>query len=153
MASDPQSAGGGRGVPRELTREEIDEFLRSQRIARLGCHAGGETYVVPVIYGWGGDAIYAVTMEGRKIEMMRSNTRVCVEVDEYDTDGRGSWRSVIANGVYEELSGDEVEPALDLLRERFARASGRAAESRALGPAVVVFRIRLEAPSGRAVSR
>jgi len=153
MASDPQPAGGGRGVPRELTREEIDEFLRSQRIARLGCHTGGATYVVPVIYGWDGDAMYAVTMEGRKIEMMRANPRVCVEVDEYDTDGRGSWRSVIADGVYEELSGDAIAPALDLLRERFQRSSGREAASRALGPAVVVFRIRLAEPSGRAVSR
>jgi len=153
MASDPQPVSAGRGVPRELSRHEIDAFLRSQRIARLGCHAGGATYVVPVIYGWDGDAIYAVTMEGRKIEMMRANPRVCVEVDEYDTDGHGSWRSVIADGIYEELSGDEIEPALDLLRERFARAAGRAAESRALGPTVVVFRIRLAEPSGRAVSR
>ena len=58
-----------------------------------------------------------------------------------------------ADGVYEELSGAEIEPALDLLRERFERSSGRAAASRALGPAVVVFRIRLAEPSGRAVSR
>ena len=153
MGTDSTPAGAGRGVPRELSRDEIDAFLGSQRIARLGCHADGETYVVPVIYGWDGEAIYAVTMKGRKIEMMRANPRVCVEVDEYDVDGRGSWRSVIADGVYEELAGDDVERALDLLRERFTRASGRTPESRALGPTVVVFRIRLAEPSGRAVSR
>ena len=33
----------------ELSREEIDWVtLREQRIARLGCHVGGLTYVVPV---------------------------------------------------------------------------------------------------------
>ena len=143
----------GRGVPRELPRDEIDDFLRTQRIARLGCHAGGETYVVPLIYAYEDEAVVAVTTEGRKIAMLRENPRVCVEVDEYDADGRGSWRSVIAHGAYEELAGEEIEPALALLRERFARAAGRDAEPRPLGPGVVVLRIRLDEMSGRAVER
>ena len=143
----------GRGAPRELSRDEIDAFLGAQRIARIGCHADGETYVVPVIYAYDGEGVVSVTTEGRKISMLRTNPSVCVEVDEYDTDGRGSWRSVIAQGVYEELSGDAIEPALALLRERFARAAGREAERRELVPGVVVFRIRLERTTGRAVER
>jgi uncharacterized protein len=143
----------GRGVPRELTRDEIEDFLRTQRIAHLGCHAGGETYVVPLIYAYEDVTVVAVTTEGRKIAMLRENPNVCVEVDEYDADGRGSWRSVIAQGVYEELAGEQIEPALDLLRERFARAAGRAAEARPLSPGVVVVRIRLHRMSGRAVER
>src|SRR6188472_3580820 len=135
---------GGRGIPRELSRAEIDEFLLGQRIARLGCHAAGVTYVVPLIYAFEDDAVVAVTTEGRKTAMLRENPRVCVEVDEYDTDGRGSWRSVIAYGRYEELTGDAIEPALSLLRERFARAAGRAPEPRPLGPNVVVLRISLD---------
>ena len=90
---------GGRGAPRELSGGEIDEFLRTQRIARLGCHADGVTYVVPLIYAYDDGAVVAVTREGRKIAMLRENPRVCVEVDEYDTDGKGSWRSVIAHGA------------------------------------------------------
>jgi uncharacterized protein len=144
---------GGRGSPRELSRAEIDDFLRSQRIARLGCHGDGVTYVVPLIYAYEEGAVVAVTTEGRKTAMLRDNPRVCVEVDEYDADGRGSWRSVIAYGSYEELAGDAIEPALALLRERFARTAGRAAEPRPLGPDVVVLRINLEEISGRAVER
>ncbi len=151
MSSLPESP--GRATPRELDRAEIDAFLRAQRVARLGCHAGGETYVVPVIYAYDGSSVVSVTTEGRKVSMLRENPGVCVEVDEYDADGRGSWRSVIAQGVYEELAGDEVREALDLLRDRFARASGRQAEPRALSPGVVVFRIRLRETSGRAVQR
>jgi len=138
---------------RELSRDEIDEFLRGQRIARLGCHAGGETYVVPVIYAYEDGAVVTVTTEGRKTAMLRENPRVCVEIDEYDADARGSWRSVIAQGTSAELSGDEIEPALALLRERFARTSGREAAPRPLGEGVVVLRIRLEDVSGRAVER
>ena len=143
----------GRGAPRELSRTEIDEFLRGQRIARLGCHAGGVTYVVPLIYAYDDGAVVAVTTEGRKTAMLRENPHVCVEVDEYDADGRGSWRSVIAHGAYEELAGNAIEPALGLLRERFARTAGREAESRPLGPDVVVLRITLDDLSGRAVDR
>jgi nitroimidazol reductase NimA-like FMN-containing flavoprotein (pyridoxamine 5'-phosphate oxidase superfamily) len=144
---------GDRGIPRELSRGEIDDFLRGQRIARLGCHAGGETYVVPLIYAYEDGAVVAVTTEGRKTAMLRENPRVCIEVDEYDVDGRGSWRSVIAYGIYDELAGEAIEPALTLLRERFSRTAGRAAEPRPLGPDVVVIRISLDEISGRAVAR
>ena len=51
----------GRGIPRELSRREIEEFLLNQRIARLGCHAGGTTYVVPLIYAYEDGAVVAVT--------------------------------------------------------------------------------------------
>jgi uncharacterized protein len=143
----------GRGIPRELSREEIEEFLRGQRIARLGCHADGVTYVVPLIYAYEDGAVFAVTTHGRKTAMLRENPRVCVEVDEYDADGKGSWRSVIAYGSCEELSRDAIEPALAVLRERFARTSGRTAEARPLGPDVVVLRITLDELSGRTVER
>jgi uncharacterized protein len=145
----------GRGAPRELSRREIDEFLRSQRIARLGCHADGVTYVVPLIYAYdeGAGAVVAVTTEGRKTAMLRENPRVCVEVDEYDADGKGSWRSVIAHGTYEELAGEAIDPALGLMRERFARTAGRTAKPRPIGPGVVVLRIALDEVSGRTVER
>jgi len=50
--------------------------------------------------------------------MMRSNPNVCFEVDTYGPEG---WRSVIAQGVFEELSEAEKPRALELLRERFTR--------------------------------
>jgi len=143
----------GRGIPRELSHGEIEEFLLGQRIARLGCHADGVTYVVPLIYAYEDGAVVAVTTEGRKTAMLRENPRVCVEVDEYDADGKGSWRSVIAHGTYEELAGEAIEPALALLRKRFARTSGRTAEPRPLGPNVVVLRIPLDEIAGRSVER
>jgi nitroimidazol reductase NimA-like FMN-containing flavoprotein (pyridoxamine 5'-phosphate oxidase superfamily) len=144
---------GARGIQRELTRAEIDKFLSEQRVARLGCTAGDVTYVVPLIYAYADSAVVAVTTEGRKTTMLRENPRVCVEVDEYDADGRGSWRSVIAYGTCEELAGSAIEPALALLRERFARTAGRAPEPRPLGPQTVVIRISLDEISGRAVER
>src|ERR1035438_2378691 len=90
----------------EMSPGEIKEFVRSQKVGRVGCHLEGETYVVPVIYGWDADCIYVYTTEGKKVDMMRENRRVCFEIDEYLTNG--AWRSGIAQGEVEELEG-EVE--------------------------------------------
>jgi nitroimidazol reductase NimA-like FMN-containing flavoprotein (pyridoxamine 5'-phosphate oxidase superfamily) len=129
----------------DLSRDEVDELLRTQFVARIGCAAGGEIYVVPIIYAYDGEAFYVASVEGRKVEMMRAEPRVCFEVDRYEA---GSWRSAIAYGRYEELQGDDVERALDLLAARFGRERQRSA-----GPGTVVFRIVLDEVTGRAVSR
>lgn len=134
---------------RELSATEIDEFLRTQIVGRIGCHADGLTYVVPVIYAYDGESLYVASLEGQKIRMMRQSPSVCFEVDEYE---RGSWRSVIAYGEYEELAGAEAERAIALLAERFGRASSQRRHSAGDAP-TVCFRIRIQEATGRAVSR
>jgi nitroimidazol reductase NimA-like FMN-containing flavoprotein (pyridoxamine 5'-phosphate oxidase superfamily) len=130
----------------ELSDEEIDALLREELVGRIGCHADGETYVVPIIYAYDAGAVYVASREGRKLQMMRANPAVCFEIDRYE---RGSWRSVIAQGRFEQLHGAAAERALDLLAARFA---GRPTERRERGEAVC-FRIVLEEPTGRAVRR
>ena len=115
----------------ELDRGQIDELLREQFVARIGCQADGEVYVVPIIYAYDGDAFYVASVEGRKVELMRAEPRVCFEVDRY-----------------EELLGEDAERALDLLAARFDRPRTRKA-----GPGTVCFRIVLESVTGRAVAR
>ena len=134
----------------ELTPAEIDDLLREQVIGRVGCHADGLTYVVPVIYVYDGQAVYVLTVEGRKTRMLRENPRACFEVDEYA--GPGVWRSVIVQGRYEELAGDDVDRAIGLLRDRFAgrpQAPRRAAADRA----TVAFRIVVDEATGRRSAR
>jgi nitroimidazol reductase NimA-like FMN-containing flavoprotein (pyridoxamine 5'-phosphate oxidase superfamily) len=136
-----------------LSRAEIDELLREQVVGRIGCHAGGLTYVVPVIYAYDGDGLYVASIEGKKTRMMRANPNVCFEVDEYDA---GSWRSAIVQGVYEELEDINAQAALALLAERFGR-SGEEGSARcrhgADGPRTVCFRIRVGEVTGRSVQR
>lgn len=45
----------------ELSAAEIEELLRSEWVARLGCHANDTTYVVPVSYAYDGEALYGHT--------------------------------------------------------------------------------------------
>lgn len=138
----------------ELAREDVDAFLESRLVGRIGCHRDGRTYVVPVIYAYDGSSVYAASTEGRKIATMRANPRVCFEVDAYD-ERTGSWRSAIADGRYEELHGAAAARALALLATRFVARAGRRARPRRAGGAgkVVVFRIRIAQATGRAVVR
>jgi nitroimidazol reductase NimA-like FMN-containing flavoprotein (pyridoxamine 5'-phosphate oxidase superfamily) len=139
----------------DLQREEIDAFLESQLVGRIGCHLDGRTYVVPVIYAYDGGSIYVCSTEGRKLAMMRANPNVCFEVDEYDEAGTGSWRSVIAEGVFEELRGPAAVRALATLAARFVARTGRRGRPRrgTNRGRVVAFRIRVEHATGRAVRR
>ena len=131
----------------ELTGAEVDELLRDRTVGRIGCHADGVTYVVPVIYAYDGEAVYVASVEGQKTRMMRTNPRVCFEIDEHEP---GTWRSVVAQARYEELACAEAERALALLTERFAGA-GRRRRPEAGGRATVCFRLVLGETTGRAV--
>ena len=136
-----------------MTGEEIDELMREQVIGRVGCHVGGTTYVVPVIYAWDGGCVYVYTIQGQKVRMMRENPTVCFEVDEYRAGG--GWRSVIIQGTYEELTGDDAALTLRLLTAHFAaRSSGGSGQRpRGEGRVPVAFRIRAHEITGRKVNR
>ena len=133
-----------------LDDQQIDAFLREQVVGRVAMHAHGETYVVPIIYAWDGEHIYVQSIEGRKISMMRESPQVCFEIDEYE---RGSWRSVIVDGVYEELHGDDARAALEKLVARFAGGTGNRRRPSAGEVTPVAFRIRPTRMTGRRMQR
>ena len=65
----------------KLTLLQIEEVIKGQIVGRIGCHANGMTYVVPVSYAYDGDYIYVRTFEGLKLDMMRKNPKVCFEIE------------------------------------------------------------------------
>jgi nitroimidazol reductase NimA-like FMN-containing flavoprotein (pyridoxamine 5'-phosphate oxidase superfamily) len=137
----------------ELGPEECDAFLREQMIGRLGCCDGDRPYVVPLIYAWDGACLWIQTIEGRKTRVMRENPEVVFEVDEYLESG--NWRSVIVEGTYEELSGDDVEKGIELLVQRFGgkRRTRSGGDAPGGAPVPVGFRIRACEITGRRVVR
>ena len=96
-----------------LNQIQINNVLSSQVLARLACTDGKQPYIVPVTYYYDGKCIFGQTNEGMKLNIMRKNPNVCLEVDMM-TDMR-NWQSVIANGSFEELKGKEAEKARDIL--------------------------------------
>jgi len=88
----------------KLTNEQIEEVLKENVLGRIGCCNGRKTYVVPVNYVFDGKFIIAHSLEGMKVQIMRNNPNVCFEVDEMKN--FSNWRSVIAWGVYQELTDE-----------------------------------------------
>ncbi|PBB16827.1 pyridoxamine 5'-phosphate oxidase family protein [Mesorhizobium sp. WSM4313] len=86
---------------RTLSALECTKLLTANRIGRLACAQHGQPYVVPFYYAHADNHLYAFSMLGKKIEWMRSNPLVSVQVDERNM-GRG-WKSVVVSGRYEEL--------------------------------------------------
>jgi uncharacterized protein len=100
-----------------LSPDEIERLLQRETIARLGCHDGARTYVVPITYAYVDGGLLGHSIEGLKLEMLRKNPNVCVEVDHVHD--LANWASVIAWGTFEELKGAEAQHALALMQARF----------------------------------
>jgi nitroimidazol reductase NimA-like FMN-containing flavoprotein (pyridoxamine 5'-phosphate oxidase superfamily) len=61
---------------------EIEQIIKQARVCRLGLVDGSEPYVVPVCFGYENNAFYFhCASEGRKLELIRNNNQVCVEID------------------------------------------------------------------------
>ena len=85
----------------ELTRQDSLDLLARTRLGRLACAQGAQPYIVPIYFASHGDCLYGFSTLGQKIEWMRGNPMVCVEVDEVVS--AQEWVSVIVLGRYEEL--------------------------------------------------
>jgi hypothetical protein len=131
----------------EFSPEQIEEMLHSEVIGRIGCYADGKVYVVPITYAYQSDFIYGFTQEGKKVAMMRKNPEVCFEIDRFEN--LHNWRSVIIQGVYEELAGDERSKALQVMKNRIMpflidQNFGEGTENQS-----VIYRIKITKKSGR----
>src|SRR5262249_46058117 len=89
-------------VIQEMTLEECRELLARTSLARLACEMDGQPYVVPVYLTYDGSCLFGFATVGHKIDCMRANPLVCVEVDGIRS--QTDWMSVIIFGRYEELS-------------------------------------------------
>jgi hypothetical protein len=133
----------------QLSPDQSRELLRAGKLARLGCIADGEPYVVPVYYFFDGDCVYIHSLPGRKITALRAHPRACLQVDEIIDDFH--WRSVLAFGRYEEITGaEERERSLCDLFARLPHFTPveSAMTQVARSPETIVFRIRVERITG-----
>lgn len=85
----------------ELSQSQCTEMLAVSRMARLACARDGQPYIVPVTIAFAQHSVYSFSLPGQKIDWMRENPKVCLQIDEFGQNG--AWRSVIVNGRFEEL--------------------------------------------------
>jgi nitroimidazol reductase NimA-like FMN-containing flavoprotein (pyridoxamine 5'-phosphate oxidase superfamily) len=87
-----------------ITEDECRDALERVSFGRLACARGDQPYVVPIYFAYDRkrrDLLSGFSTLGQKIEWMRSNPRVCLEIDEETS--HHQWMSVVVFGRYEEL--------------------------------------------------
>lgn len=143
----------------QLTKDQIEHVLQSQIVGRIGCYAENEIYVVPVTYAYHKGYIYAHSKEGRKVQMMRKNPNVCLQVDAMEN--MTNWRSAIVWGNYEELNSEKEQKAgmkimadrlMPFLTSESVRPSNRLSHAPEIvekGLKAVVYRIKVTKATGR----
>jgi nitroimidazol reductase NimA-like FMN-containing flavoprotein (pyridoxamine 5'-phosphate oxidase superfamily) len=99
----------------EMTEQECGELLGRISLGRLGCALDNQPYVVPIDFAFEDGYFFVLSTEGRKMEWMRANPKVCIEVDEIVN--QTEWVSVIVNGTFQELP----EPQFTEVREHGRR--------------------------------
>ncbi len=136
-----------------LGQIEIERILHEEAIGRIGFHANGRTFVVPVTYAYDGERVICHSGRCDKYTMMRDNPHVCFEVEQI-TDV-AHWSSVLSDGQFEELEGEDVANASTYLIDRLdslmvnSQVKPLAAEPHSLVTDSVVFSIKLGEKSGR----
>ena len=92
----------------DLSESDCLEFIAQARVARLACARDGQPYVVPISCVYQDGYVYCVSTEGKKVEWMRANPLVCLEMDEVRNSQ--NWTSLVVDGRFEEiLNGPEWE--------------------------------------------
>ena len=140
-------------VVEQLTERECRAMLARTKVARLACTCNNQPYIVPIHVDLDGDFLYGYATLGQKIEWMRQNPLVCLEIDELMT--HGEWASVVVFGRYEELPNLPEYEHSRFVAERLFQRHPMWWEP-ALVPLAahdqrtpVVFRIRLDRVTGR----
>jgi nitroimidazol reductase NimA-like FMN-containing flavoprotein (pyridoxamine 5'-phosphate oxidase superfamily) len=135
----------------ELTGQQIEDLLRTEVIARIGCLSDRGVYVVPVTYVYDNTYVWGHAMDGTKLAAMRAHPQVCVEVEHVDD--LSNWRSVIAWGTFEACHGADWDAGLALLVERIMPLLTLPAHQSPPNLSALrrgsVYRIRLDTKTGR----
>jgi nitroimidazol reductase NimA-like FMN-containing flavoprotein (pyridoxamine 5'-phosphate oxidase superfamily) len=162
----------------EMTQDDCLAVLDQHRLGRLACAHDNQPYVVPIYFAYQSPYLYSFTTPGLKLDWMRSNPLVCVEVDQINAPD--DWTTVVVSGAFDELAqpaspwdqsqrrphpqeqpvagatapGQEYQRAHDLLEKGNLDwyepgAASSIERDPACPPAPVYYRIQIERVTGR----
>ena len=143
----------------ELNTAECEEILARSDVARLACSRHDQPYIVPIHFSFDAlrKCLYAFSTVGQKIDWMRQNPKVCVEIE--DVADKNHWTTVLAFGRYEEMDDSPADRAARNSAEQLfskrpewwlpAAAKVGSGEHHAM----VIYRIQIDRMTGRRASR
>ena len=142
----------------EITdRAPIESIIAKSTVCRLALSANDWPYIVPLCFGYEDNALYFHTArEGRKIDILKKNNRVCFEVDcdhELVTNETAckwsmKYRSVVGVGKASLLDDPESKrKALDIVMRHYG---GRPSDySAAIMEKMLVIKVEIKSMRGK----
>ena len=85
----------------DMTQDQCLRFLEDSHAGRIACAQDNQPYITPFSFVYHDDYIYSFATVGKKIDWMRANPLVCVEIEMIVS--RQEWQTMVVFGRYEEL--------------------------------------------------
>lgn len=134
----------------ELAPAEVSKLLATEMVGHIGVALDGVPYVTPISYVLVGEDLCFRTGAGRRIDAIRANPSVSIEVMRID-DGR--WESVIAAGTAREIDDDnEAQIIISELLIKYSEQIGSSLTGGARKPVPepgIIVAVKLDEVSGR----
>ncbi|MDD1771668.1 MAG: pyridoxamine 5'-phosphate oxidase family protein [Methanomassiliicoccales archaeon] len=151
-----------RKAEREITEiGEMEQVIMKAEVCRLGMIDDGEPYIVPMNFGYRkGTFFFHCAREGKKLEVLRKNPKVCFELESeaYLVKGEracqwsSSYRSVIGWGEAVVLMGEtEVKEGLEVIMDHYSPGQ-KDFDPRSVGLTAII-RVDVERMTGKRSKR
>ena len=139
--------------------DKIVSIIDACQTMRLGLNGGDYPYIVPLTFGYKAEngaitAYFHCATEGRKIDLIKADSRACVEWDAlrgYVETGHSvtaDYESVIAFGKVEKCEGEEKVEGIRRILQHTGYAQYSAEQCAAL-PIVDVYKIECRSFTGK----
>ena len=139
--------------------DKIVSIINDCQTMRLGLNGGDYPYIVPLTFGYKAEngaitAYFHCATEGRKIDLIKADSRACVEWDAlhgYVETGHSvtaDYESVIAFGKVEKCEGEEKVEGIRRILQHTGYAQYSAEQCAAL-PIVDVYKIECRSFTGK----
>ena len=70
------------GINRNMSEDEIADTLKRAKVCRIAFISENGPYIIPLVYGYDGNHLYVhSSRRGKKIDILRKNSRVCFQID------------------------------------------------------------------------
>lgn len=139
-------------------RKVIDDIIRRCRVCRLAMCDDDQPYLVPLNFGYDGSLFYFhAALEGRKIDIIRKNNKVCFEFDilhdivtaKQTCEWGAQYESVIGSGTAEILDDQDAQKtALEWIMRQYGSDAKDFSEE--VIKKTLVLRVRILEISGKA---
>lgn len=104
-------------LPR-MKKEKIDQIIDENHLCRIAFSGGEIPYLAPFMYVFDGRFMYFLaTRYGRKIEYVKKNSNVCVEVENYSDDFSEFAFATLCGRLIEVTDEDEEDRVRNMFME------------------------------------